>query len=401
MTEPYFSIVIPTKDRPQFLRYALESVKCQTYQNYECIIVNNSDQEKETKKIFTKMVLDDSRFIYVRPGVRLPMHENWEYGISKSSGEYVSILIDKVLLLPDCLELASNYIRQSHKTPEVLSWWSDAYDFHHEEENQQGYYRPFWEFRFPSIVSAQAELKRRINFTKPRSQDGYLYFRGKICFGIYHRNLINKIKSKTNLFERFSPDYTSLTAALCAANKVHDMGRVGCLSLNSRLSNGRSCEGSAQKSIDFIKQTDPNLNVLNELPIRGRFESVHNFVARDYLAIISVFKNKKFKITRKNLRLRVYEDIKNKKISKNIMSQKKYLFFLIWKKIELIFDEYFLRKIFRKTMLSFFSIIYTPGRFADELEHRKFCLQEHKCNSPLDALKKAHEHYQSFDSIKL
>jgi len=400
MTKPYFSIIIPTKDRPQLLRYALESVRCQTYQNYECIIVNNSYQEDSTKAIFTEMVSYDSRFIYVRPEIRLPMQENWEFGLSKSSGEYVSILIDKVLLLPDCLELASNYIQQSHEHPEVLSWWSDAYDFHHEEKNHQGFYRPFWEFRFPFIALGAKEIKRKINFTKPVSQDGFLYFRGKICFGLYHRGLINKIQFKTNLFEKFSPDYTSLISALCAANKIHDMGRVGCISLNSNLSTGLSCEKDSQKTLDYIKVTDPEFNVLNELPVKNKFESVHNFIARDYLTIMSIFKSQNSAINIKNLRLRVYEDLKNKNISENIMSETIYILYLIGNKMELIFDDYLWRKILRKMMLCIFKIIQTPGRFGDELKHREFCLQEHKCNSPLDALQKAYNHYKCFNSIK-
>lgn len=400
MTEPYFSIVIPTRDRPQLLRYALESVKQQTYQNYECIVVNNSDQEDSTKEVFTEMVLDDSRFIYDRPEKCLPMHENWEFGISKSSGEYVSILTDKILLLPDCLELAQSYIRRAHERPEVLSWWSDGYDFLHEEEDHQGFYKPFWEFRFPFVALGKKELKRRISFTRPRSQDGFLYFRGKICFGIYHKGLIDEIKLKSNLFEKFSPDYTSLTAALCTANKIHDMGRVGCISLNSNLSNGRACEQSSQKAIDFIKKTDPELSILNELPVKNRFESVHNFVARDYLAIMSIFKNRNFTINIKNLRLRVYEDLKNRNITENIMSSQKYTLHLIRNKIELIFDEYILRKIFRKILLCVFKILKIPGQFADELKHREFCLQEHKCSSPIDALMKAHDHYQSLKSMK-
>jgi glycosyltransferase domain-containing protein len=59
---PKISVIIPTYNRPQLLKRAIESVLKQTYQNFEIIIIDGSPND-ETEKII-KPYLSDSRIRY-------------------------------------------------------------------------------------------------------------------------------------------------------------------------------------------------------------------------------------------------------------------------------------------------------------------------------------------------
>ena len=96
-----FSIVIPTRDRSDTLRSTLMSCKNCNYTDVEFIIVDNFG-DKKTNKVVAEF-LDDQRFTYTRTTRRLPMSENWAYGISLSTGDYISVLGDDDALLQDSL----------------------------------------------------------------------------------------------------------------------------------------------------------------------------------------------------------------------------------------------------------------------------------------------------------
>ena len=41
ITSPFISIVLPTRDRPQFVAYSLASLANQNFKNFEVIVVDN------------------------------------------------------------------------------------------------------------------------------------------------------------------------------------------------------------------------------------------------------------------------------------------------------------------------------------------------------------------------
>jgi len=97
---PLISVVITTKNEKGVVRDLLESIKNQTYKNWEIIIVDNSSADKTceiareyTKKVYTK-------------GPERSAQRN--YGVKKAQGKYVMILdADQQLAsttLQECLE---------------------------------------------------------------------------------------------------------------------------------------------------------------------------------------------------------------------------------------------------------------------------------------------------------
>ena len=62
MKAPYFSIIIPTFNREDVIIVTLQSIKCQTFESWECIIIDDGSTDNSVKKI-SDFIKDDSRFI--------------------------------------------------------------------------------------------------------------------------------------------------------------------------------------------------------------------------------------------------------------------------------------------------------------------------------------------------
>ncbi len=99
MPHPLVSIIIPTFNRAYLMVETLESVIAQTYQNWECIVVDDgsSDYTEELMKFYCEK--DDRFQFYQRPKTRKKGASACRnYGLEKYKGEYVQYLDSDDLL---------------------------------------------------------------------------------------------------------------------------------------------------------------------------------------------------------------------------------------------------------------------------------------------------------------
>ncbi len=95
---PLFSIIVPTYNRPDLLAEALDSVRQQTIEDFECVVVNDGGQPPELPED------DDDRF-------RLVEKENGGFpsalnaGLAEARGQIVAFLDDDDAFTPKRLEL--------------------------------------------------------------------------------------------------------------------------------------------------------------------------------------------------------------------------------------------------------------------------------------------------------
>jgi len=93
---PLVSVLIPTYNRPQFFRLALESVLRQTYKKLQIIICDNSTN-KETEELI-QLYKADSRICYIRNKQASNKEENFAPFESEVQGEYLQWLMDDDVL---------------------------------------------------------------------------------------------------------------------------------------------------------------------------------------------------------------------------------------------------------------------------------------------------------------
>ncbi|MBN9689699.1 MAG: glycosyltransferase [Verrucomicrobia bacterium] len=93
MSEPFFSILLPTKNRAEIVAGAIESVLTQTCGDFELIVSDNDDSPTDTRDSVARF--SDPRLRYFRTSGNLAMHENWEFARRQAKGKWVLIVEDK------------------------------------------------------------------------------------------------------------------------------------------------------------------------------------------------------------------------------------------------------------------------------------------------------------------
>lgn len=102
MTKPLVSILIPTYNRPEYLRRAVESCLAQIYPNYEVIITDNSTNDESARMA---AAWNYPRVRYFKNQGNVGPVASSNRAVSLSSGQYIKFLMDDDLLKPRCLEL--------------------------------------------------------------------------------------------------------------------------------------------------------------------------------------------------------------------------------------------------------------------------------------------------------
>ncbi|MEH2173429.1 glycosyltransferase family 2 protein [Nostoc sp.] len=89
--QPLVSIVIPTYNRPDYLKQAIASAIKQTYQNIEIIISDNCSSENPQALVAS---FGDSRIRFWRHQQNVGMLANQQHGFNMAQGKYVASLHD-------------------------------------------------------------------------------------------------------------------------------------------------------------------------------------------------------------------------------------------------------------------------------------------------------------------
>ena len=121
---PRFSVVVPTRDRPDLLEFCLGSLAEQTYDDVE-VIVSDNPVQLPARDVFDRFCGDGWR--YLRPEEPVAMHDNFERGCDAASGDFVAVLIDKTVLHPSALSFAARVLEQEPDV-DLVTWRNDGYD---------------------------------------------------------------------------------------------------------------------------------------------------------------------------------------------------------------------------------------------------------------------------------
>jgi hypothetical protein len=276
---PRFSVVVPTRDRPDLIEFCLEGLAAQTLRDVEVVVCDNP-VEKPARSVFDRWARQGWR--YVRPERPLAMYENWERACDEASGEYVAVVIDKTVLHPSALELASSAL--SHEAADIVTWWNEGYDPIDETRDlRRGLFRPAAAPVKPTLYDPIKELTRRFSNAYRRGVDDVHYVRGKVAFGAFSRTLLDRIRAVTGrVFYPAAPDYTSMVPGCVLSRGALDLGRPLLVSYNSARGNGRRFGLDPSYARSFIEASDPG--IMDALPIPGVYTSDHNTVAHDLVS---------------------------------------------------------------------------------------------------------------------
>jgi glycosyltransferase involved in cell wall biosynthesis len=122
--DPKFSIVVPTRQRPDTLLATLATLVWQKGDDFEIVIADNCGDE-DVAKVIAAVQQRNRRVRHIRSDRVVPMAQNWERGLAACSGEYVSVLGDDDGFLPSTLETVRRLIAATDAR--VLCWRMHTY----------------------------------------------------------------------------------------------------------------------------------------------------------------------------------------------------------------------------------------------------------------------------------
>lgn len=249
--QPLVSVIIPTYNRPEYLKVALKSAVEQTYQNIEIIVSDNCSPENPQSIIES---FQDSRIRFFRNESNLGMFANTMNAFKKARGKYVASLLDDDMWEKDFLAklvpaleansdltvaFCDHYIIKADGTIDIAATQKCS-QFYKRVDLKEGIYKPFYKLSLidRAVSSATAAVIRReiidwdsipaevggswdiyLNYLCCRSGKGAYYYPAKLTRYREHeqtdtmlsgrRNFQAKIrKAKADLFcyEQFMKD---------------------------------------------------------------------------------------------------------------------------------------------------------------------------------------------------
>ena len=278
MKQPYFSIVIPTKNRPEFLSDAISSALWQDFDDMEVIVSDNFNDERT--KVTVDRFANHPKLKYYRTPHEMNMLDHWEWATTKTSGVYVIVLPDRKLLYQNALKELYKYIHDSLASSiNCISYHVNIFD---EQKRQMG-----WNHHLVPSRIFDTQMLIQNFLTEPYySAKGLDHFFPKTLNSCYKKTYVNEIRSKFKSYHNTAgcttPDYSSFFINMALNDSVAYFGSPVILSQGDTVSNGRNFGfGKHQAYLASLHITEDEL--YENLPIR--LPIIYNWLTADFLKI--------------------------------------------------------------------------------------------------------------------
>ena len=209
--EPLVSVIIPTYNRAHLIGETLDSVVAQTYQNWECIVVDDGSSD-HTDKVLGAYAKRDFRFKYYhRPAIKLKGANTCRnIGLNKAEGDYIVFFDSDDLMIPDHIQVKLEPLLQSDYDFSITK--TKYYNV--EDTSLERYYR-FDRFELTAFnyivqninwltcdICLESKLAKSISFNeKMKSGQEYNYFSKLVL-----KSLNAKFIDKTITLYRYHPN---------------------------------------------------------------------------------------------------------------------------------------------------------------------------------------------------
>lgn len=185
---PRFTVLIPTKDRAEYLCHTLRTCSFQDYDNLE-IVVSDDGSTDLTMDVVMEAASKDPRIKFRQNRLGTGMRDNFEYALGLAKPGYVIALGSDDGLLPNGISGMSESLRASGM--EMLSWAAPLYTYPgvNDERGQLMLYHP----KKDKIIKSSDFLAR---------QASHLNYLGDIespmfyVKGVVSTSLIDRVKSR-------------------------------------------------------------------------------------------------------------------------------------------------------------------------------------------------------------
>lgn len=103
--DPLVSIIVPSFNVEPYIKKCLDSIKAQTYHNWECIIVDRPSTKDNTTAVIQQYIQGDDRFKFIRQSNK-GVSDGRNAGFRAAKGKYIQFTDPDDWLLPELLSLS-------------------------------------------------------------------------------------------------------------------------------------------------------------------------------------------------------------------------------------------------------------------------------------------------------
>jgi glycosyltransferase involved in cell wall biosynthesis len=224
------TIIIPTRERCDTLRWAMKTCVTQDYDNLDILISDNASTDA-TRDVIAEY--DDSRIRYVNPGRRLGMSEHWEFAFSHVTSGHVGVIGDDDGLLPGAIEELAQIIDPARP----LVWPLQQYFWpaYGDPDLENSVVLPLKQVPTVHEIDSRAAVRRALHDSSryPLLPSPY--------FGVVPVSAIDEIRTRSGrVFESINPDIYCAFAVASVCSTYLYIDKSYSLAGQSRHSNGAS-----------------------------------------------------------------------------------------------------------------------------------------------------------------
>lgn len=244
-SQPFISVIIPTRERAETLKYAIKTALNQKSNAFEVIVSDNFSQDN-TREIVESF--SDPRLRYVNTGRRLSMCDSYEFGLEHAVGRYAVIIGDDDAVMPGALDKLEKII-ETNPCP-IYTWPKGVYVWPIAGQNAVAE-------RLPKITPPfELDLKKLAHRAVRQGFWGYSRLPS-----IYHsaiaKEVVDEMRRTTGrIFHSTQPDLFTGFAFPAFASKAINLGFSVTLHGRSAKANGGvSVDKKAIKNIElYVKE---------------------------------------------------------------------------------------------------------------------------------------------------
>ena len=188
---PLFTVIIPQKNRAEYLYHTLRTCMIQDYPNFE-VIVSDDCSTDNSVEVVQKLVDTDSRIKLFAHKEHLGMRDNFEFALNQVRPGYVIALGGDDGLVPNSIWRMYEILKQTGK--ELLTW--KPADFAYPESNNDGHNV----FRIKRYKKTEVKILSSASFLKKISKS-FIYLVDECPMfyikGVASTELVNRVKERT------------------------------------------------------------------------------------------------------------------------------------------------------------------------------------------------------------
>jgi glycosyltransferase involved in cell wall biosynthesis len=212
------SILLPTRNRLDYLKLAIETVLRQDSPEWEIAISDNDSSEDIGGHVDS---LKDKRISYRRTQSFVPVTENWNAALEMSSGDYCVMLGDDDGLLPGYLARMRELVDE-FDGPDLIYTGSLLFTYPDvDPQSPDGYLQSNSYGELFGDASHPFVLPREQAFTAVRKAMQFrLAFNFNMQLSLVSRGLIDRLAAHGDFFQSPFPDFYATCVALLKADRV-------------------------------------------------------------------------------------------------------------------------------------------------------------------------------------